>query len=222
MMKKMAVGVALAVWGSSVAAQMVGVGRVGALAGVYDFDFEFSAGGLSANESSSELSVGLLTGYTVAWETFFADLALEYQTVDGDDTADFDRTDILLSVGAFLPADFSASIGYRFGYQGDGAFDDDFYNETGPFVGIGFPSFGVGGDWTVSTSAAVNFTELEFPNNATADFFGISGRAAISKPGMPHSFGLRLQQFSDDEDGFDLTETYGHLFYQYNFLAMGG
>ncbi|MHA7832892.1 MAG: hypothetical protein ACX94A_00290 [Algiphilus sp.] len=99
MMKKIAVGVALAVWGSSVSAQMVGVGRVGALAGVYNFDFEFSAGGVIANESSSELSVGILTGYTVAWETFFADLALEYQTVDGDETADFDRTDILLSVG---------------------------------------------------------------------------------------------------------------------------
>lgn len=228
MMKKLAVGVALAVWGSSVAAQMAGIGRVGVMGGVYDAEAQLSSATGSGSSDSTEPSYGLLGGYTVAWDSTFFDIGVEYQTVDGDsDSADFDRTDVLISLGTFLPKDFSFSYGYRFGWQGDGVLDDDFYQETGPFVGLGLPSFAIVGDWTVNTSVAVNFTELDLPGvEQDVDFFGVSGRAAISKPGLPHSFGLRVQRFDGDvrESGvkLELTETYGHLFYQYNFFAMGG
>lgn len=217
MMNKVAMGVALAVFAGSVSAQMAGIGRVGALGGVYDSEFE--APGVGSSDAT-EPTFGILAGYTVAWESFFADIGLEYQTITGgSDSADFDRTDVLLSVGAFLPNDFNASVGYRFGFQGDGAFDDDFYEETGPFVGVGFPSFTLGSDWGVNTSAAVNFTEIDLGGGAKADFLGFSGRAALSRKGSPHTFGLRVQRFSDDEDDFDLTETYAHLFYQLSFAG---
>ena len=221
MMNRVAMGLAITVFAGAASGQMAGIGRVGVLGGVYDSELDVPG---VVNEGSTEPTFGVLAGYTVAFESFFADIGLEYQTItgDGDNSADFDRTDVLVSVGAFLPRDFNASVGYRFGYQGDGAFDDGFYEETGPFVGVGFPSFGLGSNWTVSTSAAVNFTELDLGGGAKADFIGFSGRAAMSMKGSPHSFGLRIQRFSDDEQGFDLTETYAHLFYQFSFLGMGG
>lgn len=218
MMNRIAAGLVIAVFAGTASGQMAGIGRVGVLGGVYDSELEIS--GVGSN-SSTEPTFGALAGYTVAFESFFADIGLEYQTItgDGDNSADFDRTDVLVSVGAFLPKNFNASVGYRFGYQGDGPFDDGFYEETGPFVGVGFPSFGLGGNWTVNTSAAVNFTELDLGGGAEADFIGFSGRAAMSMKGSPHTFGLRVQRFSDDEQGFDLTETYAHLFYQISFAG---
>ena len=227
MMKRVTFAVIGAVFASSASAQMVGIGRVGGLGGVYDAEAELSGTSGSGSTDSTEPSFGLLTGYTMALESIFFDLGLEYQTVNGDgDSADFDRTDVLLSVGTFLPRDFSVSAGYRFGWQGDGFLDDDFYRETGPFVGVGFPTFPVFADWEMSTSAAVNFTELDLPGvSQDIDFFGLSGRAAVSKPGLPHTFGLRVQRFNGDvrEGGtkLELTETYAHLFYQFNFFPMG-
>lgn len=225
-------GLAITVFAGVASGQMAGIGRVGVLGGLYDLDVTASNGGGSSSGGGTDYSYGVLSGYTVAWESFFADAAFEYQAVPGnDDINEFDRTDVLFSVGAFLPRDFTASAGYRFGWQGDGFFDDEVWTETGPFVGLGFPSFVVATDWTVSTSVAVNFTELEFPNNQTADFFGLSGRAGVSRKGSPHSFGLRVQQFTYDERlndpdlgavDVDYEELYAHLFYQFSFLGMGG
>lgn len=217
MMKRVFLGVATLLFTGSAMAQLQGVARAGVMGGVYDS--EISGGGVS--ETSTEASYGVLGGYTFAWESTFFDIAAEYQTVDGgSDGADFDRTDVLLSLGVFLPKGFTASYGYRFGFQGDGFIEDDFYKETGPFVGAGFPAFSLFGQWELSTSTALNFTKLSIPGvPEDPSFFGVSARGAVSKPGSPHTVGLRVQHFMDDESGFKLTETYAHLFYQISFAG---
>lgn len=238
MFKQIAVGVALLMWGAPALADWFGIGRVGALGGIYNSDFELvlrdTGGDVVDREGDSNTlaSLGVFGGYTVAYDMFYADAALEFQTTPFDSAGEdgFDRTDLLLSVGVFLPRDFNASIGYRLAWQGDGFFDDDFYKESGPVIGIGFPSFPFIGNWRVNPSAAVNFTKLKFDSvDDEPSFTGVSLRAAVIQPDSPHSFGLRVQRFSGSDDesvegvgrlDLDLTETYVHLFYQFSFMAM--
>lgn len=212
MIRNIAVGAVLALCSGPLLADVAGVGRAGFLAGYYDLDT--SVGG------QNQTSMGIFGGYTLAFQNlFFADLGVEYQSTSNNDGAGFDRTDVLPSVGIFLPRGFSAQLGYRIGYQGQEFFDDEIYKETGPFFGLGFPSMQVVGDYELSPSIGFNLTEFDFddPNLPKSDFYGLSARAAVSKPGSPHTFGLRIQRFEDRESGFKFIEHYAHLFYQVSF-----
>lgn len=214
MIRNIGFGVVLALCSSQAFADLAGIGRAGFLGGYYDA--EFSGGGQAADQSQT--SMGFLTGYTLASGSFFADLGLEYQSTSNKDSAGFDRTDVLPSVGMFLPGDFNIQLGYRLGYQGEELFDDTVYRETGPFAGLGLPAFKVTGDYELSPSVGLNLTEFDF-GQFEGDFYGLSLRAAVSRPGSPHTFGARLQRFEDREDGFKFIEHYLHLFYQVSFAG---
>lgn len=214
MLKKFLVGSALIMLSGQAVADVAGIGRAGFLAGYYDADF--SGGGQAADQSQT--SMGVFGGYTLAYQSFFADLGLEYQSTSNNDGAGFDRTDVLPSVGVFLPRGFNLQLGYRFGFQGEELFDDTIYKETGPFAGVGFPSFALGADYELSPSVGFNLTEFDF-GTFEGDFLGISVRAAVSKPASPHTFGVRIQRFQDRESDFKFIEHYVHLFYQVSFAG---
>lgn len=212
MIRNVAVGVVLVLCSGQALADLAGIGRAGFLGGLYES--EISSGSTAADQSQT--SLGVSAGYTLATGMFFADLGLEYQSTSSKDGAGFDRTDVLPSIGLFLPGGFSVQLGYRLGYQGEELFDDTVYRETGPFAGLGLPAFALVGDYELSPSVGVNLTEFDF-GSTEADFYGLSARAAVSKPGSPHTFGLRLQRFEDREDGLKFIEHYLHLFYQVSF-----
>lgn len=188
-----------------------------------------------------ENSYGLQTGLSAAYGDFFVDLAIEYQMVDASDDANLDRTDLLLSAGSLVGDHLSFFAGYRRGMQGDGAFNDDTFSESGLFVGAGVGGLSLG-PVIVGTSVAYNLSEAsDFPQDGS-DFLykGVSVKLSASLASMPaHSLQLRYQRFNGDgianilapvdDDGngvpegfvqFDrveLTETYIQLSYLYSF-----
>lgn len=220
MIRNLAVGIVMALCSGHAVADLAGVGRAGFLGGIYDAELSGQLGGQPAQVDLSETSMGLFAGYTFAMDSFFADIAVEYQSTSRSEGGGFDRTDVLPSVGMFLPGGLSLQLGYRLGLQGNDLFDDSFYQETGPFAGLGLPAISLVGDYELSPSVGFNLTTFDFDGTSEdADFYGLSARAAVSKPGSPHTFGLRLQRFEDREDGLKFIESYVHLFYQVSFGA---
>ncbi|HEY1076628.1 MAG TPA: hypothetical protein VGE51_08050 [Fontimonas sp.] len=232
--------------------------RVGPSLGMYTQDSEFAfrlfdnngdelEGFTTEFNGDTENSYGIQTGLSSAYGDFFTDLAIEYQMVDTDTDAKLDRTDILLSVGSLVGDHMSFFAGYRRGMQGDGAFNDDTFSESGLFVGTGVGGMSMG-PIIAGASVAYNLSEAEdFPQRGSSFLYkGISVKLSASLASLPaHSLQLRYQRFTGDDtvsseladasttpvdidedgvaDGFfqldrvDLTETYIQLTYLYSF-----
>ncbi|MDP9141670.1 MAG: hypothetical protein M3O62_12860 [Pseudomonadota bacterium] len=232
--------------------------RVGPSLGMYAQDSElgfrlFDANGDELEGFSTEFngddepSYGIQTGFSSAYGDFFTDIAIEYQMVDTDTNAELDRTDILVSAGSLVGDHLSFFAGYRRGMQGDGAFNDDTFSESGLFVGAGVGGMSMG-PIIVGSSVAYNLSEAkDFPQEGSSFLYkGISVKLSASLASLPaHSLQLRYQRFNGDDtvssalaeasttpvdidedgvaDGFfqldrvELTETYIQLTYLYSF-----
>lgn len=186
----------------------------------------------ASQEGDQELAYGAQVGLTAGWGSFSADVAIDYLRLDLPEA--IDRTDLLLTLGYLIGSHGSVFAGYRFGFQGDGFFNDDIFKETGPFIGAGIGGIEVGAV-TLSSSLAWNFSQIEdFPvDGQETDYDGISlklGGALKSHP--QHVVQLRYQMFEGDDssrldvndDGvadaileLDVEESYLQLFYLYNF-----
>jgi hypothetical protein len=168
-------------------------------------------------------------GYTLNLADFYADLGLNMlRTKSGDE--DLWRTDLLFTVGYYLSENWSLFAGLRRGWQGDGIFNDDVFEEIGPYVGLGFGGIPIGSWATLNMSAAYNFDKVKnFPNDdSDLDYPGISLKFGMNFKNTPHSLQLRLQRFSGDDSlrispadpdcpscrvDFDLEETWAVLSY---------
>ncbi|HKY91292.1 MAG TPA: hypothetical protein VJM11_09645 [Nevskiaceae bacterium] len=212
-------------------------GRVGPSVGTYsgavdvtvrDADtgtvlLEFSDG------SDRRFAGGLQLGMNAAVAGFSADLALDYMRLEFQDE-DVDRTDVLLTLGYQFLRHFSIFGGYRRGWQGDEVFNDDIFEESGPFVGVGVGGMELGPLY-LYLSAARNYSEVvdflgEEDFEGDMDYNGVSLKATFVPIQAPrHSVQLRYQKFHGDrtfsggdlEAEVDLTERYLQLFYLYSF-----
>lgn len=242
----------LGVAGTAHAEGMNFVARVGPTLGMYQNDSSFTIvttatadGGVNgsntfSSDDSWELAYGLQAGFNASISNFFGDVAIEYLAVDSD--ADLDRTDVLLTAGYLIGQHWSAFAGYRMGMQGDGAFDDETFKETGFFLGGGVGGIEMG-SLLFGSSLAYNLSKAEdfpFPGDEF-DYGGLSLKLSLSPKSMPqHSLQLRYQRFTGDEspntlvavgdangDGtndtefrvrdVELTESYVQLTYSYAF-----
>jgi len=232
----------LCVSGAAQAQDVVFSPRIGPTIGSYQNDSSFRISDLSGTQSavvesddSWELAYGLQAGFSLAFSDFFGDVAIEYLAVDSD--ADLDRTDVLLTAGYLIGRHWSAFAGYRMGMQGDGAFDDETFKESGFFVGGGVGGIEAG-PLLLGASLAYNFSQAEdFPFQGDEfDYQGVSLKGSLSLQSMPqHSLQLRFQRFTGDDqpgtpidldgdgladatlDDIELTESYVQLTYVYAF-----
>ena len=162
-------------------------------------------------------------GYTINIADFYADLGLNLlRTASGDE--DLWRTDLLFTVGYYLTENWSLFAGVRRGWQGDGVFNDDAFEEIGPYVGVGYGGIPLGGWGTLNMSAAYNFDKVKnFPlEDEELDYPGVSLKFGMNFKNTPHSVQLRLQRFSGDDSvsvgsagrvDYDLEETWAVLSY---------
>jgi hypothetical protein len=157
------------------------------------------------SDDSWENAVGIQTGLSAAMGNFFGDIAIDYLKVD-DDAVD-NRTDILLTVGYLIGDHWQAFGGYRRGMQGDSAFNDDTFDESGFFVGGGIGGIAMG-SFVVGASAAYNFSKVDAGAD-DLDYDGISLKVSGSLASMPqHSLQLRYQTFELE----DVSETFADDF----------
>ncbi len=188
------------------------VARVGPVIGLYQND---SAINISVEQSSNpdqvpngtflgsfpsddswESAVGLQAGISAGMGNFYGDFAIEYLKVDSD--AVDNRTDILLTAGYLFGDHWQGFAGYRMGMQGDSAFNDDLWDESGFFVGAGVGGLEVGA-LTLGLSGAYNFSKVD-TGGGDLDYDGISVKLSGSLTSFPqHSLQLRFQTF-DLED----------------------
>jgi hypothetical protein len=246
----------LGVAGSSYAAPVTFGARLGLTEGGYQNDSTYVFTELVSgndqqftvkSDNSWYFAYGLQTGFSAAWGDFFGDVAVEYyevrndaRSIGGNEFA-LDRTDILATAGYLIGRHWSAFGGYRRGMQGEGAFDDETFSESGFFVGGGWGGFEIG-PLTLGTSLAYNFSKAEdfpFPGD-DFDYGGLSLKFSLSPSAAPqHSIQLRYQRFTGDDsprrellvdsdgDGVDdfpiriddveLTESYVQATYSYAF-----
>ncbi|MEQ1439441.1 hypothetical protein AAG565_08760 [Fontimonas sp. SYSU GA230001] len=213
--------------------------RVGPTVGLYQVDSTATVTNLSTGESATgrsddawESAFGLQAGFGGGMGNFFGDIAIEYLDVNSD--AVDKRTDVLLTGGYLIGQHWSAFAGYRRGMQGDSAFNDDNFDESGFFVGAGIGGVEMG-PVLFGASAAYNFSKVDnFVPGEKFDYQGISLKVSAAPKSMPqHSLQLRYQRFNGDGspnfdldgDGvddininFDLTESYVQLTYAYAFV----
>jgi hypothetical protein len=179
---------------------------------------------VAANECGSKSITGTYggeVGYTINLADFYADVGLNMlRTKSGEE--DLWRTDLLFTVGYYLNENWSLFAGFRRGWQGDGIFNDDVFEEIGPYVGLGFGGIPLGGWGTLNLSAAYNFDEVKnFPiDGEDLDYPGISLKFGMNFRNTPHSIQLRLQRFEGDDSisgvgrvDYDLEETWAVLSY---------
>jgi hypothetical protein len=121
---------------------------------------------------------------------------------------------------------WSVFIGVRRGWQGDGIFNDDAFEELGPFFGGGFGGVNIGRGWTLNAAASLNLSKVDnFPSDGQdLDYPGLGLRVGVSPPNSPHALQLRVQSFSGDDKvvfdtgeriEYELKETYVLLSYLY-------
>lgn len=215
-------------------------GRIGPTIGTYKGEVAIRAtdganGAVLLNENfegDEEFAYGLQTGLTAGYGKFFADLGIEWLQVDfrGEE---LDRTDAVLSIGYRVGAYGSLFTGVRKSTQGDGIFDDETFDEFGPFIGAGLGGMPAG-PVLFGASVAYNFSQVDdFPSEGEElDYEGFSIKLSASPKSAPnHSVQLRFQQFDgddsvsgdvtgdgvDDDVEFELEETYLQLYYLYAF-----
>lgn len=217
------------------------VGRIGPTVGTYQGEVKVRIADVNnvtlIDETvggDSELMYGFQGGLTASDGRLFLDLALDYLRVELADEK-VDRTDLTFTGGFKLGSNGSFFAGYRIGAQGDGVFNDDNFEESGPFIGAGLGGLSAGPLY-LGASAAFNFSNVDdFPvPGEDLDYDGISVKFSAALKSMPsHSLQLRIQQFEGDGsvgadtdmDGdadlrtdFELEETYLQLYYIYSFV----
>jgi hypothetical protein len=181
----------------------------------------------NSDSTNVRLTYGGEVGYTLTLGDFYSDVGLNLLRVKFEESQNW-RTDLLFTVGYYINDNWSVFAGIRRGWQGDGVFKDDVFNEFGPYAGVGFGGLPLGGWGILNTSFAYNFDKVrDFPLDGT-DFSypGVSVKLGLNFKGTPHSLQLRLQRFSGDGsvDGqldngdtgrfdFKLTETWAVLSY---------
>lgn len=188
-----------------------------------------------AVEGDRELAYGLHGGATLGMGRLFADFAIEGTRLEfGGDSEELERTDMAFTLGYRVHDHVSVFGGYRMGMQGEGLFNDDGFEEAGPFAGAGVGGIAAG-PLLLGASAAYSFGEAEIPDTfGEFDYGGISLKFSVSPAQAPqHSVQLRYQNFDGDEslrldadgDGVndttfnvELEETYFQLFYVYTFM----
>ncbi len=139
-------------------------------------------------------------GYTLSLSDFYADVGLNMLRTKSEDQ-NLWRTDLLFTVGYYLTENWSLFGGFRRGWQGDGIFNDDVFQELGPYLGVGFGGIPLGGWGTLNVSAAYNFDKVkDFPvDGKDLDYPGVSLKLGMNFKNTPHSLQLRLQRFSGDD-----------------------
>jgi hypothetical protein len=216
--------------------------RLGVGAGRYGINFRETGYDTTGARVTDELgfknvqaTYGGEFGYTLTMSDFYTDAGLNMlRTKQGDDTTW--RTDLLLTVGYYLNDNWSLFAGFRRGWQGDGVFKQDKFEEIGPYVGFGFGGIGLGNWGLLNTSFAYNFDRVkrlfasvpDTDRNKSFNYPGLSLKLGLNFKGTPHSLQLRVQRFGnsssvgviDDATGtpagridFNLTETWAVLSY---------
>jgi hypothetical protein len=176
--------------------------------------------GQEATDSVNSFVYGGALGYYVLVGSFYGNLGLEL--LRGRLGAEIlDRTDVLPTLGYYVTNNLSVFAGYRWAYQGPNFFNNDDFDERGPYVGVGYGGIPLAADWMLGTSLAYNFDTVK-------DFFvddyryhGIGIKLSANKAGSPHSFQLRAQRFSGEESTggitLELSEIYVTTSYSYSF-----
>ncbi len=167
-------------------------------------------------------------------QSLLFDLELEAMTVDGDTTisgggqtaqsdTEFERTDVKLTVGYSIRSglNYSPFIGTRIAYQGDGFFNDDFYSESGFFVGFGISGIEMGSKLRMSGSVSYNQTELD-TGSSDVDADGYSVRLGLRSIGSPLGYSLKYQTFDTDPDAGGTVIEEGYLLASLTWYFMQG
>jgi hypothetical protein len=206
--------------------------RVGAAAGRYAGhlkDERFDSGGALADGGDAtnvKLTYGGEVGYTFTFGDAYADLGLNMLKVRLQDNDNW-RTDLLLTVGYYLNDKWSLFTGLRRGWQGGKLFNDDQFEELGPYLGFGFGGVQLGQSLLFNSSFAYNFDRVkDFAGAGTGFAYpGVSAKLGLNLKGTPHSLQLRVQHFWGDQsdlfaDGsrrdLELRETWAVLSYVFS------
>lgn len=191
----------------------------GLVAGRYSVDSDFSVGGNKTSlADENERIFGGMVGTSLSGERFFGDLSVEFMDIDA-----FDVSELLGTVGYVITPTWSFFAGARLSWQGDGLFDDEFYKERGPFVGVS-AFFPVSEQWAVGLSGSYNRSRFDFTGAGKDDGNGYSLKAQLNRRGTGHSLGIRFRTFDVDTDlegapgKIELTEEYLTAYYQYSFV----
>jgi len=191
----------------------------GLVAGRYSVDSDFSVGGSETSlANENERILGGMAGTSLSGERFFGDLSVEFMDIDT-----FDVSELLGTVGFIVNPTWSAFAGVRLSWQGDGLFDDKFYKERGPFVGVS-AFFPVSEQWAVGLSGSYNRSRFDFAGAGKDDGNGYSVKAQLNRRGTGHSVGIRFRTFDVETDiegapgKIELTEEYLTAYYQYSFV----
>lgn len=183
---------------------------------------------VDVGQSNDETALAAGLGFAFGIDSFFGDVSLELV-----DLSSFRKTDAQLSAGYRFTDHWSVFGGIRYGMQStqlenesEEFFDDNFYSEIGPFLGVGFGGLSLGEKAVASFSLAYAYNELSpnedtFPN-VDGDSSGFSAKIGLGFRGSPHSLSVRFQRFDGEFDfpggsTLDYTETYLYLTYQVMF-----
>lgn len=210
---------------AGVSAQGLGLSaRVGVTSGIYNNEFEQA--GQPPVEADGESIYGLVGSVTLPIANqWAATAALELAQIQFSD-GNLENTDVQLSVAYLVSSRWAVSAGYRIRPQGDGFFNDDVFDENGPFVGASLSGLELG---TVvgRVSAAYSLSEISLADGtsgeeAELDYDGISVRLGVSLKSAPqHSLEFRYQRFNGDDvfmgQEFEITEEYLQAYYVYGF-----
>lgn len=209
--------------GAALANQTVIQARASLSPGLYDFGISVPGLGSASGDGSI---IAADTGFSAIFVqanggAVLSDIELEYMDIDvsGSGGGSFNRTDLKLTTGYQFPSRITPIVGYRFAAQGDGFFNDDNYQETGFFVGVGYSGIKLGDFGSLGGSLAYNATELEFPDGSKLDADGGSARVSVSLNEIPLSIGLRYQTFDISESTFNFDESYFLLSFTYTFFS---
>jgi hypothetical protein len=188
-----------------------GLGRYSGEATAFIFDFEGNPLAIPCPPEGEPVSsecrqegvtatFGGELGYTINLADFYADIGLNLLRTKSEEQ-NLWRTDLLFTLGYYLTENWSIFAGVRRGWQGDGVFNDDQFEELGPYVGFGYGGIPLGGWGTLNMSAAYNFDKVEnYPIPVEElDYGGISLKFGMNFRNTPHSLQLRLQRFSGDD-----------------------
>lgn len=182
-------------------------GKLGAYAGKYKYE--------DSGFSDDSSMFGVLLGGVLAGDRVFGDVTIEYAQLNNDS---FDRTDMLFTTGLYLGKIWTASVGYRRGMFGDGAFNDDIYLESGPFFGVSV-NFHSGQAVTLNAAMAYNKLDLEVQGQSfdDLDLGGISLKLQAGFVGTPHAIFVRTQRFKGDVEGTAIAYEEDYIVFGYQF-----
>lgn len=222
--------------------------RLGVLGGIYDFDPSEVLRASRGDSYGLQAGVRYTTRSLIDGVTLFADASLERVSNRGEPlagiSANFNRTDLVLLVGAPVAKRLTPFLGYRLAWQNgqgtltnangpagsssifdSGLFDDDLYREAGPLGGL---SVQVWENASIATSLTVAYNETEVEYGKLSSFLSDDDQSitsftlALTPVGSKNQFLLRWQRFELDRSStnreefaqVDYEEDYIHLIVQ--------